>query len=278
VIAIVGGLGAAFAWAATTLCSTRASRAIGVFPTLGWVMLVGLVPTVPAVLAAGGPAAAGSSLGWLLASGLGNVAGLALVYAGVRRGKVGIVAPISSTEGAVAAVLAVALGEQISPGVGAALGIVVVGVVFAASVKGTEGPTSPAAIALACCAAGAFGVSIYATGRVSQELSIAWAILPARMVGVALITVPLAVAHRLRLTRSAALFVVATGLAEVGGFACYAVGARHGIAIAAVLASQFAALAAIGAYVFFKERLSRVQVAGIVVIALGVAILSALRA
>ena len=32
-----------------------------------------------------------------------------------------------------------------------------------------------------------------------------------------------------------------TGLAEVAGFASYAVGARHGIAIAAVLASQFAA-------------------------------------
>ncbi len=277
-IAIVGGLGAAFAWAATTLCSTRASRTIGAFPTLGWVMLVGLVPTVPAVLAAGGDAPHGSSLGWLAASGFGNVAGLALVYAAVRRGKIGIVAPISSTEGAVAAVLAVALGEQLSPGVGAALGVVVVGVALAAAARGTEGRTSSAAIALACGAALAFGISIYATGRVSQELSIAWAILPARVVGVVLITVPLAATHRLRLTRSAAPFVVATGLAEVGGFVCYAVGARHGIAIAAVLASQFAALSAIGAYVFYRERLSRVQIAGIVVIAVGVAVLSVLHA
>jgi drug/metabolite transporter (DMT)-like permease len=278
VIAILGGLGAAFAWAATTLCSTRASRTIGAFPTLGWVMLVGLVPAVPAVLAAGGPTPHGSSIGWLALSGFGNVAGLGLVYAAVRRGKVGIVAPISSTEGAVAAVLAVALGEQLSPGVGAALGIVVVGVVLAASARGTEGRTSPAAIALACGAALGFGVSIYATGRVSQELSIAWAILPARIVGAALITLPLAAARRLPLTRAAAPFVVATGLAEVAGFALYAAGARHGIAIAAVLASQFAALSAIGAYVFYRERLSRVQIAGIVVIAVGVAVLSVLHA
>jgi drug/metabolite transporter (DMT)-like permease len=80
------------------------------------------------------------------------------------------------------------------------------------------------------------------------------------------------------LTRSAAPFVVATGLAEVGGFAAYAVGARHGIAIAAVLGSQFAAIAALGALVLYRERLSRAQVAGIVVIAAGVAALSALRA
>ncbi len=277
-IAIVGGLVAAVCWAATTLCSTRASRTIGALPTLGWVMLVGLVPAVPAVLAAGGPAPRGESLGWLVASGVGNVAGLGLVYAAVRRGKIGIVAPISSTESAVAAVLAVALGEELSAGVGAALGLVVVGVALAASARGTEGRTPPEAIALACGAALSFGVSIYATGRVSQELSIAWAILPARIVGVLAITVPLAVLGRLRLTRAALPFVVATGLAEVAGFAAYAVGARHSIAIAAVLASQFAALAAIGAYVFYRERLARVQIAGIAVIAVGVALLSALRA
>jgi drug/metabolite transporter (DMT)-like permease len=278
VIAIAGGLVAAFCWAATMLCSTRASRTIGALSTLGWVMLVGLVPAVPAVLAAGGDAPHGESLGWLVTSGVGNVAGLGLVYAAVQRGKVGIVAPISSTEGAVAAVLAVALGEELSPGVGAALGIVVVGVALAAAAGGPEGRTSPEAIALACTAALSFGVSIYATGRVSRELSIAWAVLPARVVGVLAITLPLAVLGRLRLTRAAVPFVVATGLAEVGGFAAYAVGARHSIAIAAVLASQFAALAAIGAYVFYGERLTRVQIAGIAVIAVGVALLSALRA
>jgi drug/metabolite transporter (DMT)-like permease len=278
VIAIAGGLGAALAWAAATLCSTRASRTIGPLPTLAWVMLVGLVPAVPAVLAAGGDVPHGGSLAWLAVSGFGNVIGLGLFYAGVRRGKVGVVAPISSTEGAVAAVLAVALDEHLSPGVGVALGAVVAGVVLSAAARGTEGRTSRAAIALACGAALSFGVSIYATGRVSQELSVVWAMLPARAVGAALITIPLAATGRMVLTRAAAPFVIATGLAEVGGFAAFAVGARHGIAIAAVVASQFAALAALGALVLYRERLTRAQVAGIAVIAVGVAVLSALRA
>lgn len=277
-IAILGGLGAAIAWAATTLCSARASRSIGSLPTLGWVMLVGLVPALAAVLATGGGTPDGVELGWLALSGLGNVAGLALIYAGLRRGKVGVVAPIASTEGAVAAVISIALGEHLSPGVAAALAVVVVGVVLAAAARGVEGPTPPAAVVFACAAAAAFGGSIYATGRVSQELSIAWALLPARAVGVVLVTVPLLLARRLTPPGSAAGVVVVTGLAEVAGFALYAVGARHGIAIAAVLASQFAALAAVGAVVLYRERLTRTQTVGIALIAVAVAALSALRA
>lgn len=277
-IAIAGGLGAALAWAASTLFSARASRTLGVFPTLAWVMLVGLVPSVAAVLAAGGRAPHGGSLGWLAASGCGNVAGLAFIYAGFRRGKIGVVSPIASTEGAVAAVIAISLGEQLSAGVGAALGLVVAGVVLAAAAPSVDGEASSRAVLLAIGAALSFGVSIYATGRIGQELSIAWALLPPRAVGVAAITLPLAVSRGLRLTRAAVPYVVGAGLAEVVGFAAYAEGARHGIAIAAVLASQFAAVAALGAVALFRERLSRPQVAGILLIAGAVAALSALRA
>jgi drug/metabolite transporter (DMT)-like permease len=54
--------------------------------------------------------------------------------------------------------------------------------------------------------------------------------------------------------------------------------ARLRIAVAAVLSSQFAALAALAAYAFFGERLSRVQLIGVCVVIAGVALLSALRA
>lgn len=88
----------------------------------------------------------------------------------------------------------------------------------------------------------------------------------------------LGAARRLRLTRAALPLVITAGLCEVGGFASYAVGARHGIAISAVLASQFAALAALAAYLLFRERITRLQLAGVVTIALGVAVLTALQA
>jgi drug/metabolite transporter (DMT)-like permease len=275
-------LGAALAWAVTTLTAARASPLIGSWSTLAWVMLTGLVVVGPIALAQGKPEGLDSGAAvWLAIAGLGNVGGLLLVYSGLRIGKVGVVAPIASSEGAVAAVVAVAAGEQLGAWTAVALVAIAAGIVLAARPPAEQeeaGRDDPRAAVFALGAAIAFGASLYATGRASLDLPIAWAILPPRLLGVVLVTVPLAVAGRLRLTRAAAPFVVVSGLAEVVGFVSYALGARHGIAIAAVLASQFAALAAIGAALLFKERLTRLGVVGVVVIAIGVAVVSALRA
>ena len=92
------------------------------------------------------------------------------------------------------------------------------------------------------------------------------------------VTLPLVVASRLRLTRRAAPLVVASALFEVIGFASFAWGARHGLAVSAVLASQFAAISAVVAYLLFGERLTRGRVLGVATVAVGVAVLSALQA
>lgn len=102
--------------------------------------------------------------------------------------------------------------------------------------------------------------------------------LPPRLVGVAAVTIPLAMSRRLRLTRSALPLVVTTGVTEVLGFALFAVGARHSIAVAAVLGSQFAVVASVAAYVFLRERLTRLQLAGVALIVLGVATLTVVTA
>ena len=280
--AIIGGLGAACSWAITTLTAARSSRLIGAPATLAWVMLVGLVVVGPVALAEGKPAALdGHALVWLAVSGGGNIVGLLLVYTAMRIGKVGVVAPLSSTEGAVAALIAVAAGEHLRVWTGLALGVIVFGIVLAARPPAEEldgGGHDPRAAFFALAAAGSFGASLYATGRASLDLPIAWAVLPPRLLGVAFMTIPLLLVGRLRLTRAAAPWVVLGGLAEVTGFVSYAIGARHGIAIAAVLGSQFAAISALAAGLLFRERLSRAGIAGVIVIAAGVAAVSALRA
>lgn len=279
-IAVVGGLGAAFAWATTTICATRATRLIGGPSVVAWVMLTGLVVTLPWAAIQGRPDIDTAAALWLLVAGTGNCAGLLLAYAGLRIGKVGVVAPIVSTEGAITALIAVAAGEQLAPGTGAALAVVATGTVLVGATRESSGSGAHrhAAALFAGTAAVSFGASLYATGQVSAELPLAWAILPPRVVGVLVIALPLAVAGRLRLTRRALPFVFVAGLAEVVGFASFALGARHGIAVSAVLASQFGAIAAVAAYVVFRERLGRLQIAGVAAIAAGVAILSALQA
>ena len=72
--------------------------------------------------------------------------------------------------------------------------------------------------------------------------------------------------------------LVAAAGAEVLGFASYTLGARHGIAVAAVLVSQFAVISTLAAYVLFRERLTRLQLVGVATVIVGVAALSAVRA
>ncbi len=281
-IAIIGGLGAAACWTVTTMSSAEASRLIGARLTLAWVMTIGLVLVAPFVLTEPVSLDARSAF-WLFLVGAGNVAGLLLEYVGLRLGRVGVVAPIASAEGAVAAIIAAIAGEAISPAVGGSLALIAGGVVLAAgldpSSKPKEGERTarfvPALFGLG--AALAFGTVLFSAGQVSSDLPIAWVVLPARLVGFLFVGLPLLVTGNLRLTRRAAPFVTLSGVMEVIGFAVYTVASEHGIAIASVLGSEFAAIAAVAAWILFRERLSRIQVAGVGAIAMGVALLSILR-
>jgi len=287
-VAIAGGLGAALSWAIATLASSRSSRMIGAFSVLAWVMIVGLIVSIgPAAVAA--PVPLGSTeLVELVITGIAYNAGLLLVYRALTIGRVSIVAPIVATEGGVAALISVALGEPLALTTALLLGAIAVGVVLAArerAVDAEQGPdaTNPAtqrrAAILALAAAGAFSIGLVAAGRLGEAgIPPAWVIVVARAIGVLAIAVPLVIAGRLRLTRRAAPLVVLSGVLEALGSGLYVVAAHDGVAAAAVLASQFAAIAAVAAFFLFGERLQRVQLIGVALIAVGVTALAATQA
>jgi drug/metabolite transporter (DMT)-like permease len=301
VLAILGGFGAALCWATSSMASARASRAIGAWATLGWVMLIGTALALPAtVLWGGGAKLTADALVLLAISGAANVAGLLLAYAAFRRGKVAVIAPILSTEGATTAVISILFGEQVGVAAAVVLTGIAVGVVLASAGGSREeaaaepgglaaepggladeasGPSvAGAALPFALGAVACFGINLYASARIGATLPIVWSILPARLGGAIFVAVPLLLTGRLRLIRPAVPFVIVVALAEVIGTAVYAFGARDGIAVAAVTSSQFGAIAAIVSVVAFGERLRRTQIVGIVVIAIGVATLAAVRA
>ena len=246
---------------------------------VAWQMLLSFAIVVPLAVAGGTPSGLdGHDVAWLAIAGVGSVVGLLLVFAALGIGKVSIVAPIASTEGAIAAVFAFIAGETIGVASGVTLGVIACGIVLASIAPGGGSGDHLRAPLLATGAALCFGAGLYATGRLSDSLPLAWAILPVRVVGVVAVALPLAATRHLRFARPALPLVVVASLTEVGGLALYAVGARDSIAISAVLASQFAALTAVAAYFLFAERITRLQVAGITAIALGVAALTALQA
>jgi drug/metabolite transporter (DMT)-like permease len=291
VIAILGGIGTAALWATTLLGSARASRVIGAWSTLAWVMLVGLVIAVPFLVVGGGDVRLTErDLFHLAVAGVANTGGLLFVYTALRRGKVAVVGPIVSTEGAIAATLAVLAGDPISGPALAVLALIAVGVVMAATERSAGTADSardprafvaaPGALGTALLAlAGAllFGVNLYVTSRLASDLPLAWAVLPARVAGVLGVTLPLVLTRRLRLTRAVLPFVILVGVAEVAGVVTFGIGARESAAVTAVIASQFAGIAAVAAFLLFGERLGRIQVAGVALIAFGVAALAWLQ-
>ncbi|MGZ4221299.1 MAG: EamA family transporter [Solirubrobacteraceae bacterium] len=282
-LAVLGGLGAAVAWAVSTLCSSRSSRMMEPMAVVALIMVVGLVITAPIAAVHGVPSFGAESLTWLVISGAGNVGGLVLAYKALRIGQVALVAPLVSTEGAITATIALLAGESLAPGVGLALAIIAVGVCLSAVPESAKTERrlvhdQPASVLLAVAAALVFGTSLYATGRAATTLPSTWVVLSARLIGTVALAAPLAVAGRLRVVRRAIPLVVVAGICEVLGFYSYTAGARHGIAVTAVLSSQFATIAAVAAYFLFRERLNRVQLAGVSSVIVGVALLSALRA
>lgn len=282
-IAIVSGLAAAMVFAASVLAATIATRRIGPGPTVAWVMLIGFPIALLAALSDTTGLSAASYL-WLAIAGLGNVVGLGFEYVALRIGRVGVVAPLTSTEGAVASLLSIAAGAPFTWGLMLALGIVAAGGALTAASAEPAGQEAGqrryalVSVGLALLAAICFGSSLYATGLVSQSLPLGWVLLPARLCGVLLVTVPIAAMGQLRLERSAAPAVVVAGLAEVVGFLFIGIGTRTDIAITSVLASQFAAFAAIGAVFLFGERLSTIQKGGILAIAVGTALVAVFAA
>jgi drug/metabolite transporter (DMT)-like permease len=286
-VAILGGLGAALSWAIATLASSRSSRMIGPISVLGWVMAVGWLAALGPALISRPVDLDALKIAGLIATGLSHNMGLLLAYRALSVGRVSIVAPIASTEGAGAALLAVALGDTIAGSTALILAALALGVVLAAAERAADPASGPRldpghnreAALFAIAAAATFSVGLVLSGRLGAAgVPPAWVMLASRTVGLAIIVLPLVVLHRFRLTRAALPLVIVSGLLEVFGGGVYVVAASENVAIAAVVSSQFAALAAIGGFFLFGERLQRLQLIGVIIIAVGVTALAVLQA
>jgi drug/metabolite transporter (DMT)-like permease len=283
-VAILGGLGAALSWAIATVSSTRSSRMIGAISVIAWVMTVGFVAAIGPALLSTSPGLDPARILALFAMGISYNVGLLLTYAALTIGRISIVTPIVATEGAAAAIISVILGESLNVATAIVLAAIALGVVLAAiersadAAQRTNVRDARRAVLLAIAAAGAFSIGLVIAGRLGSVLPLAWIVVAPRIVGVVGVAVPLAVLGRLRLVRAAVPLVIVSGILEAAGSGLYVIAARDGVAVAAVLSSQFAAFAAIAAFLFFGERLARVQVAGVGLIVLGITALAVVRA
>jgi drug/metabolite transporter (DMT)-like permease len=312
VTAILGGLAAAVLWATATLASSRSSRMVGSRVVLAWVMIVGTIVGIPLALITGVPShVPPGTVPLVLLAGACYSGGLYVAYKALTIGKVSIVAPIVATEGAVGAMIAVALGDPLSLVAALLLAVIAGGVVLSAieparpdvpagdidlaadALDGPERDDARARIAdhaallvddaartrrtVIFSVAGAlfFGVGLVAAGKAASLVPPIWVASSTRVVGLAIVALPLVLQRRLVLTRQILPLVVIAGIGEIIGSTAAAWGSTYSIPITAVLGSQFAAIAAVVAFVLFGERLSRTQMAGVALIVAGVTALAA---
>ncbi len=280
-IAVVGGLGAAIAWALATIVAARASRALGPWSTTAWVVFIGLIVTLPLLLLETPPESiAVEDFAWLAVAGLGYVIGMVFNYAALTGGKVPVTAPIVSTEGSIAAALAVLTGEAASPMLGAMLALIAAGIFVVALQPGGGADVLSGSgaryVGFAVVAAVIFGIGLYGSGRASESVPPSWVVAAGRIAGVALLTLPLALTRRLRFDRAVLPFLLFAGVAEVAGIYLFAWGARESIAVTAVLSSQFAVIAALIAHAL-GERISGRQWLGVVAVTTGVVVITLTR-
>lgn len=289
--AILGGLGATFAFTGTSLLIAHTTTLVPAITIAAVAMTIGLVIVAPFAIADGIPDGLdAASASWLVIGGVASVAGFLCAYSALGVGQVGAVAPIVSTEGGFAAIFAFIGGEQISTPIALSLAVIAGGVVLVA--RGSPGDAGFAtgersresvvasnahtALRLALGGAIMFGLGLYAIGRASEDLPVSWVLLSPRLFGTLVVTAPLWARSKLTVPGSAWLYITAIAVLEAIGLAFYAIGARASLAVTAVLVSQFAAFATVAAAILFHERLRRSQVAGLVTIAVGVAALSVL--
>lgn len=269
-LTILLGLGAALCWGAPDVWLAQATRRVGGLAVLFGSLVIGLVALAPAAAFVGMPD--WTLRGTLLGAGIGALSAVAyrVGFEAFREGSVSIVAPIIACEGAVAAVFAIAAGERIGPLVGLFLPIAVVGVVLAAMGRGG----GKAAVLPAVTAALVWGGILVLSVPVADDLGVYWGFMLIRVSALAS-TLPFAVASGAATRWLADPWrVAAWGLGDSAAYLLFVAAAERGpVAVASVLAAQFATVAVLAGMLSGERPLprQRVGIALVIVAVTGIA-------
>jgi drug/metabolite transporter (DMT)-like permease len=272
---MAGGLTTAVAWACGGLCSARTSRSIGPFATVATGNVVGVIATVTvAVVATGAPRADGlrdwaAALGYALAA----MVGLLSVFRGYSVGKVSLVSAMASTNGTLAALLAVLLlGETLPAAAIAAMLVTGAGVVLTALQQEPPlpGRSDRAGILFGLLASLGFGSAIL-FGDQAVTLHPLWVIAVGRIVGLFVLTLPYVILRGVpRVPRSVVPYAIGSPLLDATGFAALLIAGESGIAVPAALSALNVPIIVVLGAVALDERPRPVQLLGILLTVAGV--------
>jgi drug/metabolite transporter (DMT)-like permease len=247
---------------------------------LVWSLAIGSVATLPIVAVTAAPHLSARGIGLAIAAAAVTVPAYLTAFEAFQTCPVSIVTPILSCEGAAAAVITVIFGERLDAALALWLAVAVAGVVLV-GIGGADNRGAHArGVAFVCVAALIWGVVLALGAPVSRELGVWWGFFVVRALAL-LFALTLALGTRrsaLGLSLRRDPWRIATwGLSDAGAYLCFYLAAHRGpVAVASVLAAQFALFGALSGVLLLGERLRAHQWLGIAIVLSAVSAISTL--
>lgn len=277
---ILLALAAAVLYGTGDFIGGAASRAAHVLSVLMLSTPAGAVVVIVAALASGGSARP-AGLAWGAGAGAIGGIGLMIFFAGLAKGPMSVIAPVTGLVSTVLPVgAALAGGER--PGLPVYAGVVLcmVAIVLASSAGGTLAGAAPgrlgpaSAVAYGTASGAAFGLFFLFIRNGGQSGAL-WPIVAARLAELAVVLIVAAVVRPGALPRGEGsrllLAAVGSGVIDAVANICYVAATRAGMfGLAVVLTSLYPGVTVLLARIVLGERLRWVQRAGLGLAALGI--------
>ncbi|MHC8392220.1 EamA family transporter [Pseudomonas sp. LB3P93] len=279
------GLLAALLWGGTDFLVGLNARAVGVKravyfgQALGFSIMSLLLIAFPAFILKSMSASLDVWLIGMVAAVL-TVSGALALSKAFALGKASIVAPLVTSYGVVTTLLSWAGGEQINLIQLLCIALCVIGVVLSSIHSDSKLPHTTQAsssIAYALLAAVFYGTSFWLQGHfvlpVLGPVTMLWL---AYLIGlIVLVVMVLKIKDGLKIPPlKNCMTLTGASLMNLGGFSSFAWGAVAGsVSVVTVISTLSGGIAAILGYVFFKEKLAKIQVLGVVSVLVGAFVL-----
>jgi uncharacterized membrane protein len=229
-----------------------------------------------ALIVGGGPTGADLAAGAV--AGLAGGAGLTMLYRGLATGTMALVAPVT---GVVAAAVPVAAGLAMGERPAAIQFLGVAGAIVAVALLSGGRPAVGARLGgkpllLALGSGLGFGAFYIALSKTGSGAGL-WPVVLARCASVTAFSIAVLVSRRApRLARNAVAPTIASGLFDVAANAFYLVAVHSGLlSVVAVLVSLYPASTVMCSLVFLGERLRPLQIGGVALALIAVALIAA---
>jgi drug/metabolite transporter (DMT)-like permease len=279
-VAVFLGLTVAVSYGAADFCGGLAAKRATSWSVVLVAQYVGLAFLIGVLAADRGAEARASDLFLgALASSIG-VIGVGLLYLSLARGPMGVAAPITAVGAAVVPVAwGLARGERPAPAALFGVGLALAAVVLIA--RTPDEVDAPARIARSTLAAAvgaglAFGLVFVLLSHTSEESGF-WPLLSGRASSTTLLLIALASLRQPLLPRAAPLMVVVlAGVFDVAANGLFLLASREGLlSLVSVLSSLYPATTVVLARLLLRERLRRLQLGGLALALVGVALIAA---